>query len=114
MNPAPEVNNIFSTTEAVFNPGIEHVDQLLKREDVIIERIISRGHVTPAGSWYDQQTDEWVVLLTGKASIELSDGVLLHLTAGDYLMLPAGTKHRVAYTSNEPPCIWLALHTKPE
>lgn len=113
MNPVPEIKNIFSTTGASFNPDSEHVDLLLNRDDVIIERIVSRGHVTPSDSWYEQETDEWVVLLKGKASIELSDGMLLHLTAGDYFMLPAGMKHRVSYTSKEPPCIWLALHTKP-
>lgn len=75
-----------------------------------IERIISNGQTTPAGKWYNSDRNEWVVLLKGKASLEMENGMVIHLSEGDYLLIPAGQKHRVSYTSKEPPCIWLAVH----
>ena len=72
-----------------------------------VERIVSNGQVTPEGEWYDQDLDEWVVVLEGEAPA-------LHgwrgsgLKKGDSLFLPKRRKHRVVYTSS--PCIWLAIH----
>ena len=56
------------------------------------------------------RADEWVILLPGEASLAYADGSKIKLTAGDYLLIPAHQKHRVEYTSSEPPCIWLAVH----
>ena len=67
----------------------------------LIERIISTGQTTPLGEWYDQETDEWVILLQGKAELSYEDGERIGLQAGDYLVIPAHVKHRVEYTSQE-------------
>lgn len=107
------IKNIFSWDGSGAEPGREFVEFLIEREGVTLERIISRGHVSEPGHWYDQETDEWVVLLKGRASLEFEGGRIMHLTAGDFLMLPAGLRHRVTYTSKTPPCVWLALHLKP-
>lgn len=38
---------------------------------VRVERIVSQGHVTPPGQWYDQDWDEWVSLLSGAARLRV-------------------------------------------
>ncbi len=88
----------------------EIFETLASGKHVKIERITSYGQVTPADKWYEPDKEEWVILLQGKASVELPGGKVFHLGAGDYLHIPAGTKHRVSYTSKEPHCIWLAAH----
>jgi cupin 2 domain-containing protein len=91
--------------------GKEEIFEILcKRSDLRIERIISNGQITPEGQWYDSQEEEWVVLLQGKATLELEDGSQVNLQAGDYLLIPSHCKHRVIFTSQQPPCIWLAVH----
>lgn len=82
---------------------------LLQRGDIRIERIISTGQSSPPGFWYDQVEDEWVAVLQGNAALEWADGTVQELTTGDYLLIPSGKKHRVAQTSAEPPCVWLAI-----
>lgn len=72
-----------------------------------VERIVSHGHVTPEGQWYDQEEDEWVLVLRGSARLRLESGREVPLEAGDHMLLPARQKHRVVYTSS--PCVWLAL-----
>ncbi|PIQ42367.1 MAG: cupin [Gammaproteobacteria bacterium CG11_big_fil_rev_8_21_14_0_20_46_22] len=74
-----------------------------------IERIISTGQVTPEGQWYDQNSDEWVVLLQGNAKLEF-ENCTLTLGAGDYVWIPAHQKHRVSWTDPDQVCVWLAVH----
>ena len=75
-----------------------------------IERIVSRAHASPAGFWYDQEQDEWLVVLRGIATLEFADGAQLQLQQGDYLTIPRHVKHRVARTNDE--TIWLAVHLR--
>ena len=89
---------------------LEKFEQIVSGKNNQIERIISTGQTTPSGQWYDQTTDEWVILLQGEAELSYSDDSRIKLKAGDYLLIPAHTKHRVEYTSVKPPCIWLAVH----
>ncbi len=79
-------------------------------EGVSIERIVSAGHATPAGEWLEQERDEWVVLLEGEAELAYEDGSRVRLSAGDHVVIPGGTRHRVERTRDDPPCIWLAVH----
>ena len=102
------MTNIFDLPSSL--PNEELFESLVSAEDILIERIISTGQTTPPGEWYDQDKDEWVILLQGFASIAYADGSQIKLTAGDYLFIPAHRKHRVEYTSSNPPCIWLAIH----
>lgn len=88
----------------------EYFEPLVSGKNVLIERIISTGQTTPVGEWYDQERDEWVILLQGEASISYRDGFNISLKSGDYIFIPAHQKHRVEYTSSEPPCIWIAVH----
>ena len=73
-----------------------------------IERIVSEGHVSPAGFWYDQSEWEYVAVLQGSAELETETGKI-SLNPGDWVMIPEHERHRVSYTSSEPPCVWLAV-----
>lgn len=88
----------------------ELIGRIIDSENFIIERIVSSGHVTPENTWYDQNKDEWVMLIQGSATIEFADKTSVEMKAGDYLHIPAHHKHRVTYTSSGPHCIWLAVH----
>jgi cupin 2 domain-containing protein len=91
-------------------PKDELFESLLSSENLLIERIISTGQTTPTGQWYDQDKDEWVILLQGEAELSYENGSRIMLKKGDYVLLGAHQKHRVEYTSANPPCIWLAIH----
>ena len=82
---------------------------LLQARGVRIERIVSHGHQSPDGFWYDEPTSEWVLVLQGAAKIEFADRTV-EMGPGDYLDIPAHTKHRVAWTTPDGPTIWLAVH----
>lgn len=76
-----------------------------------LERIVSVGHATPPGEWYDQDTNEWVVVLRGAAILRFEDEPApRRLAPGDWLDIPAHRRHRVEWTEPGEPTIWLALH----
>ncbi|NUN67369.1 cupin domain-containing protein (plasmid) [Pseudanabaena biceps] len=100
--------NIYELSQEL--PQLEKFEQIVSGKNIQIERIISTGQTTTAGQWYDQDLDEWVILLQGEVELACDDDTSIKLKAGDYLLIPAHTKHRVEYTSVEPPCIWLAVH----
>lgn len=91
----------------------EAIESLLDRPGARLERIVSRGQATPPGAWYDQEEDEWVALLQGEAELEWAGGARTRLRAGDALLIQARRRHRVAWTTAEPPCVWLALFVRP-
>ena len=89
----------------------ELFETLLSRPGFKLERIVSRGHATAAGKWYDQAENEWVLLLKGAAAIRLEDrGDPVVLKPGDCVLLPARCRHRVEWTDPENDTVWLALH----
>ncbi|MGB6428379.1 MAG: cupin domain-containing protein [Methyloceanibacter sp.] len=91
------------------------MDLLLDRQGLRVERIVSTGQATPEGQWYDQDTDEWVVVIAGAARLRLeNEDEDRELGEGDWVLLPAHCRHRVTWTRTEPPTIWLALHFTPE
>ena len=91
--------------------GAEIFELLASNEHVRIERIISRGQKrSPAEGWYDQQQNEWVLVLKGHAKIEFEDGSVTDLIEGDYLDIKAHIKHRVLQSSTTTETLWLAIH----
>lgn len=89
----------------------EQIEVLRETPGVRIERIVSRGHTSPDDFWYDQPRDEWVVLLTGSARLELEERTEpLELRPGDWVDLPANARHRVTWTAPDRTTIWLAIH----
>lgn len=89
-------------------PGEETIEVLLKTPGFTLEHIVSRGAPTPEGFWYDQDRDEWVLLIRGEAGIRYDSGELVALKAGDPLVIPAHRRHRVETVSDD--AIWLAMH----
>jgi cupin 2 domain-containing protein len=95
--------------------GLNHelVERLLEQDTIRIERIVSRGQVSPTGFWYDQDEHEWVVVLTGQAKLQIKgEKDFVNLGPGDTYDLPAHTKHRVAWTAPNLDTIWLAVFWK--
>jgi cupin 2 domain-containing protein len=89
----------------------ELIEELVRTPGARLERIVSRGHRTADGEWYDQEWDEWVVVLSGSARLRIEgepDDVSLR--AGDSLLLPAHVRHRVEWTDPTADTVWLALH----
>ncbi len=98
--PYAQANN--NAQQELFEPIVQGPNGLL------VERIVSHGHTTPPGEWYDQDQDEWVMVLQGEATLEFPEGTTMRLVQGMHVLLPAHRKHRVAHTST--PCLWLAVH----
>lgn len=86
----------------------ELVETLHSTGEMRIERIVSAAHASPAEFWYDQEQDEWVIVLQGAARVQFEDE-MVELRAGDYLHIPAHRRHRVDWTSPDEQTIWLAV-----
>jgi cupin 2 domain-containing protein len=103
------VTNLFAPVPSEITGEIFQV--LLATGNFRLERIVSRGQATPPGEWYDQDTHEWVALLTGGAGLRFEDEAELRvLRPGDCLLIPAHRRHRVEWTDPGSPTVWLALH----
>ncbi|MGG7047701.1 MULTISPECIES: hypothetical protein [unclassified Campylobacter] len=120
------IKNIFEDLN--FSPQNELVCDVFRGKNFRIERMLSYGQTT---NWQEQDEDEWVCVIDGKARI-LFEGELGKQTAlcflnlqdktvkeksieillqkGDTLFIPAGAKHRVSYTSKG--CFWLCVFAK--
>ncbi len=84
---------------------------LMESNDVTIERIVSTGQATPEGEWLVQDKHEWVLLLSGAAVLSIEDeDCARELAPGDYVTIPAQTRHRVELTKDGEPTVWLAVH----
>ncbi|MEZ5945131.1 MAG: cupin domain-containing protein [Planctomycetaceae bacterium] len=87
----------------------ELVSILAENSNVRIERIVSQGHSSPDGFWYDQDEHEWVALLAGAATLRFADGEFVEMKAGDCVLIAAHRKHRVERTAASKATIWLAV-----
>ena len=83
--------------------------KLLDAANVRIERIVSHGHASPEGFWYDQDQHEWVVVLKGAARLRFEDETI-EMKPGDFIDIPVHKKHRVEWTTPDEPTLWLAVH----
>ena len=88
----------------------ELVEVLVESDSVRIERIVSTGHASPEGFWYDQSQREFVLVVQGRARLEFDDGDPLELEPGGWADIPAHRRHRVAWTDPDEPTVWLAIH----
>ena len=106
--PHNEAGNLLSDLDASATEEVTTL--LLRRDDVVIERIVSTGQSSPPGYWYDQAHDEWVLLVAGAATLEIDGSEARRLTPGDYIFLPAHCRHRVTETAAGEPTVWLAVN----
>ena len=103
--------NLFSGIDS--QGDSEQFTELLRSPNVRIERIVSTGQTTPAGKWLDQPENEWVALLQGAAHLRFeNESSVRELKPGDYVHIPAHTRHRVDWTDPKQVTIWLAVHFK--
>jgi len=102
-----KTGNIFDQVEG--SGQNELIIALLERAGFKLEQIVSNGQASEPGFWYDQAGDEWVLLVRGEAMLAFEQENL-NLKAGDYLLIPAHARHRVASCSQD--ALWLALHVK--
>ena len=101
--------NLFAAIAA--RAADEQVTTLLATESLRVERIVSHGHTTPDGTWYDQEWAEWVLVVSGSAELLFEhEAAPRTLRAGDYVNIPPHARHRVTATDPRAPTVWLALH----
>ena len=106
----PPGGNLFAPLPAT-PPPAEMFDPLLTRPGWTVERIESWGHATAPGEWFDQTTDEFVVLLSGAARLRIEgEAAPRELVPGDWVFLAARVRHRVEWTAAGAPSVWLAVH----
>ncbi len=98
--------NVFESV-AQIQAGEEYFDTLMEHPLLKIVRIFSNS--VQDGQWYDQDHDEWVVLLEGEAVLAFEDQIQA-LVKGDYVLIEAHQKHRVKSTSAD--ALWLAIYLK--
>ncbi|MEY4505383.1 MAG: hypothetical protein RL154_1684 [Pseudomonadota bacterium] len=83
--------------------------KLLDSNNTRLEHIVSYGQSSQQDFWYNQEENEWVVVLDGFARLEFEDKTV-ELKKGEFINILAHQKHRVVYTQN--PTIWLAVFYK--
>lgn len=88
----------------------EYFEKITEKENIKIERIISEAHASPPGFWYDQDKNEFVILLKGSARLAFQNKESITLNPGDYLIIDAHIKHRVEWTDDHQKTFWLAVH----
>jgi cupin 2 domain-containing protein len=102
------LENLFANLPEL--PGSEQLMSLFEKRSIKIQRIVSQAYRSPPGFWYDQEDDEWVIVVRGEAILEFEAGELVHMTEGDYVTIPRHVKHRVLQTDLK--TIWLAVHIR--
>lgn len=89
----------------------ERIEALLSAPHVRIERIVSCGHSSPEGFWFDQDRPEWVIVIAGSAAVRFEGETAPRtLRRGDYLHIPAHARHRVEWTDKDETTIWITVH----
>ncbi|WP_417849673.1 cupin domain-containing protein [Thalassoglobus sp.] len=102
------MKNLFQNLSAALPD--EMIETLIETETVRIERIVSDGHASPPGFWYDQPEHEWVVILSGSGELRFDDSEeVIELKPGDFINIPAHRKHRVEATDANEKTVWLAV-----
>lgn len=103
-----ELKNLFENLP--IDLSAEQFSELVRTDNIRIERIVSRGQTSPPTGWYDQADHEWVAVLKGEARLAFEHGSEVHLTAGCHITIAAHTRHRVVWTTPDAETIWLAVH----
>jgi cupin 2 domain-containing protein len=87
----------------------EQIAVLVEGKRLRVERIVSQGHRSPDGFWYDQSEDEFVLLIAGSARLDIEGKETLELRPGAWVFIPAHVRHRVEWTDPALQTTWLAV-----
>ena len=102
-----KIDNIFKNIPT--NLDEELFQDIIAKDGVKIQRIVSQAHTTPEGEWYKQVENEWVLVLSGSAIISFESDNDIKLEKGDHLNIPAHKRHRVSWTSEDEKTVWLVV-----
>ena len=93
----------------------EELTEILARgENIRVERIVSQGHSSDTGFWYDDPNAEWVTVLSGEARLRFQlDNKVIHLRRGDHITIAPHEKHQVEWTTPNEQTVWLAIYFLP-
>jgi cupin 2 domain-containing protein len=103
-----EIKNVFKNIPDDLTG--EFFETIAETKNIRIERIVSRGHASPDGFWYDQAENEYVLLLKGSAALRFKDeneARVMH--PGDHVIIPKHVRHRVEWTDPDGDTVWLAV-----
>ncbi|KZN43791.1 cupin domain-containing protein [Pseudoalteromonas luteoviolacea] len=100
-------HNLFQAIPANLND--EFFEVIAGNGDVKIERIVSKGHISPDEGWYDQEQHEWVMVLKGAGELTFENGQVVRLLPGEHINIPAHCKHKVSWTQPDEETVWLAV-----
>ncbi|WP_263079417.1 cupin domain-containing protein [Endozoicomonas sp. Mp262] len=104
------MNNIFESIPTEIPNEI--FTDLVTGENIRVERILSKGQTSPENGWYDQDENEWVMVLKGEGTITFDDGHNICLQEGDFITIPKHKKHKVSRTDPNHVTVWLAIFYK--
>ena len=104
--------NIFSMLPE--NLKGEVFQELVTSSKFRVERILTSKENQFDRSWYDQDDNEFVILLQGSAKLEFSNNKIIELIKGDYLFINCHDKHRLLEVSSKEDTIWLAFFIEKE
>ena len=95
-----EKENIYQNLPV--NLADESFETIIKTKNVVVERIVSLRHASPPKFWYDQDKNEWLLLIKGQACLRFEKGnKKIVLNPGDYITIPAHARHRVEWTDTK-------------
>lgn len=102
--------NLFSDIPEHRSGDPERTERVAGDDRVRVERIVSHGHASPPGFWYDQDETEWVMVVSGMARLRFEAGDrVLEMGPGDHVTIAAHERHRVDWTDPDTATVWLAV-----
>lgn len=107
--PKPVFSNFFDNVP--LGASEEEIKIIAEKKGMVIERIVSHGHTS--SDWYDQEETEFCCVLRGAADLLCEgDPNTSRMNPGDWVIIPAHVKHKVTWTSEIEPTIWIAVKWK--
>ena len=108
-----QVKNIYREIPKRTVRPTEHIEEILAKGNVKMERIVTYGKPTPEGEWYDSNKNEFVIVLRGQADLLFEDGNRrVKMMVGDYINIPPHARHRVERVPNRKntDTIWFTVY----
>lgn len=108
VSPVPDAHSLLADLPPAL--ADELVEVLDRSDGVRVERIVSHGHASPPGFWYDQEERELVVVVEGAAAVAVEGrGAPIRMERGDWVLLEPHVRHRVEWTDPKRSTVWLAV-----